>query len=182
MATNGDESIARGMMVLWRANTNVRTDLGADRYRKACYQQWTALRTHPKCAQNTQSRSYSYRYNWSVYSGFLGYVETNIWRQIGFADVLESLKLWRLVSWSKMTSSRYLKRLPLWKYNFQLLWARELVLTFMVQIMDPKMDNGYLGPGETLEDNYDVARPLLPEEIIGIMDQLLCHEVHILPK
>ena len=43
--------------------------------------------------------------------------------------------------------------------------------------MDPKMDNGYLAPGETLEDEYDVAKPLLPREIIGIMDQLLCHEV-----
>jgi Mak10 subunit, NatC N(alpha)-terminal acetyltransferase len=43
------------------------------------------------------------------------------------------------------------------------------------------MDNGYLAPGETLEDEYDVVKPLLPHEIIGIMDQLLCHEVKIPP-
>lgn len=43
--------------------------------------------------------------------------------------------------------------------------------------MDPKMDSGFLEPGETLEDDYDIAGPLLPEEIIGIMDQLLCYEM-----
>lgn len=43
--------------------------------------------------------------------------------------------------------------------------------------MDPKMDSGFLGPGETLEDDYDTANSLLPEEIIGIMDQLLCYEM-----
>lgn len=43
--------------------------------------------------------------------------------------------------------------------------------------MDPKMDSGCLAPRETLDDNYDVLRQLLPEEVIGIMDQMLCHEV-----
>ncbi len=43
--------------------------------------------------------------------------------------------------------------------------------------MDPKMDSGYLEPGETLEDQYDVFRHLLPEEVIGVMDQMLCYEV-----
>jgi hypothetical protein len=43
--------------------------------------------------------------------------------------------------------------------------------------MDSKMDSGYLEPGETLEDDYDVLRELLPEEVVGIMDQLLCCEV-----
>jgi ABC-type microcin C transport system permease subunit YejB len=43
--------------------------------------------------------------------------------------------------------------------------------------MDPKMDSGYLKPGETMQDDYDFAQALLPEEIIGIIDQLLCHEV-----
>ncbi|KAF2755619.1 hypothetical protein EJ05DRAFT_108735 [Pseudovirgaria hyperparasitica] len=43
--------------------------------------------------------------------------------------------------------------------------------------MDPKMDSGFLKPGETLDDNYDVSRALLPEEVVGIMDQLLCYEV-----
>lgn len=43
--------------------------------------------------------------------------------------------------------------------------------------MDPKMDSGYLEPGETMEDDYDFGQALLPEEIIGIIDQLLSHEV-----
>lgn len=43
--------------------------------------------------------------------------------------------------------------------------------------MDPKMDSGYLTTGEAVEDDYDVLRELLPEEVIGIMDQLLCFEV-----
>lgn len=43
--------------------------------------------------------------------------------------------------------------------------------------MDPKMDSGYLAPGETLEDDYNVLGELLPEEVIGIMDQMLCYEV-----
>lgn len=47
--------------------------------------------------------------------------------------------------------------------------------------MDPKMDSGCLGPGETLEEGYDVTRPLRAEQVIGIIDQLLCHEVHALP-
>ncbi|KAF9701410.1 hypothetical protein EKO04_000052 [Ascochyta lentis] len=46
-----------------------------------------------------------------------------------------------------------------------------------IEIMDPKMDSGFLEPGETLEDNYDTSTPLLPEELIGIMDQLLCYEM-----
>lgn len=47
--------------------------------------------------------------------------------------------------------------------------------------MDPKMDSGYLAPGEMLEDDYDVLRELLPEEVIGIMDQMLCYEVRSQP-
>lgn len=47
------------------------------------------------------------------------------------------------------------------------------------QIMDPKMDSGCLEPGETLEDQYDVSRHLLPEEVIGVMDKMLCYEVGV---
>lgn len=51
--------------------------------------------------------------------------------------------------------------------------------------MDSKMDSGYLGHGENhaqaLEDDYDVMRELRPEEVLGIMDQLLCHEVRLAP-
>ena len=43
------------------------------------------------------------------------------------------------------------------------------------------MDSGYLAQGETLEDDYDVLREILPEELIGIMDQLLCYEVNVIP-
>ena len=39
------------------------------------------------------------------------------------------------------------------------------------------MDSGYLSPGETLEDDFDVLQELLPEEVIGIMDSLFCSEV-----
>ncbi|APA05992.1 hypothetical protein sscle_01g007620 [Sclerotinia sclerotiorum 1980 UF-70] len=46
-----------------------------------------------------------------------------------------------------------------------------------LEIMDPKMDSGYLAPGETMEDDYDFTQTLLPEEVLGIVDQLLCHEM-----
>ncbi|TDZ23369.1 N-alpha-acetyltransferase 35, NatC auxiliary subunit [Colletotrichum orbiculare MAFF 240422] len=46
-----------------------------------------------------------------------------------------------------------------------------------LDIMDPKMDSGCLEPGDSLDVDYDVSRPLLPEEVLGIIDQLLCHEM-----
>ncbi|MCJ1483161.1 hypothetical protein MMC06_003328 [Schaereria dolodes] len=46
-----------------------------------------------------------------------------------------------------------------------------------LEIMDPKMDSGYLASGEMLEDDYDILKDLLPEEVIGIMDQMLCFEM-----
>lgn len=39
------------------------------------------------------------------------------------------------------------------------------------------MDSGVLAEGESLDQEYDVSRDLLPEEILGIIDQLLCLEV-----
>lgn len=39
------------------------------------------------------------------------------------------------------------------------------------------MDSGFLREGETLEDEFDVLKELLPEEVVGLMDQILCHEV-----
>lgn len=39
------------------------------------------------------------------------------------------------------------------------------------------MDSGCSRPGAEVEETYDVSRSLLPEEALGIMDQLLCHEV-----
>ena len=38
------------------------------------------------------------------------------------------------------------------------------------------MDGGFLTSGVS-EHNYDVLKKLLPEEVIGIMDQLFCFEV-----
>lgn len=43
------------------------------------------------------------------------------------------------------------------------------------------MDSGYLTAGETLDDDYNVLRELLPEEVLGIMDQMLCFEVGSTP-
>lgn len=43
------------------------------------------------------------------------------------------------------------------------------------------MDTGYLAEGETMDDDYDVKRNLLPEELLGIIDQLLCLEVSFPP-
>ncbi|KAI6781851.1 N-alpha-acetyltransferase 35 [Emericellopsis cladophorae] len=45
-----------------------------------------------------------------------------------------------------------------------------------LEIMDPKMDSGCVKPGDEFEELYDVSKPLLPEEVLGIIDQLLCHE------
>ncbi|KAI0484617.1 Mak10-domain-containing protein [Xylariaceae sp. FL0804] len=46
-----------------------------------------------------------------------------------------------------------------------------------LEIMDPKMDSGVLAEGESLDEEYDVSQELLPEEILGIIDQLLCLEM-----
>ncbi|KAL8789606.1 MAG: hypothetical protein Q9213_001042 [Squamulea squamosa] len=46
-----------------------------------------------------------------------------------------------------------------------------------LEIMDPKMDSGFLAEGEIFEDEFDVLKELLPEETIGLMDQILCYEM-----
>ncbi|KAF4123844.1 N-alpha-acetyltransferase 35, NatC auxiliary subunit [Geosmithia morbida] len=46
-----------------------------------------------------------------------------------------------------------------------------------LEVMDPKMDSGCVAAGEEFDETYDVSRPLLPEEVLGIIDQLLCHEM-----
>lgn len=43
-----------------------------------------------------------------------------------------------------------------------------------LEIMDPKMDSGLLEPEY---ESFEVMAPRIPEEVLGIMDQLLCHEV-----
>ncbi|OAQ97268.1 hypothetical protein LLEC1_03165 [Akanthomyces lecanii] len=46
-----------------------------------------------------------------------------------------------------------------------------------LEIGDPKMDSGCVAPGEKFEEEYDVSRRLLPEEVLGIIDELICHEI-----
>ncbi|THW11425.1 Mak10-domain-containing protein [Aureobasidium pullulans] len=47
-----------------------------------------------------------------------------------------------------------------------------------LEIMDPKMDSGFALPEkDAAVDNFDPLQKMLPEEIIGIMDQLLSFEM-----
>ncbi|PHH65111.1 hypothetical protein CDD81_3242 [Ophiocordyceps australis] len=46
-----------------------------------------------------------------------------------------------------------------------------------LQIMEPKMDSGMVKPGEEFDELYDVSRPLAPAEVLGIIDELICHEM-----
>ncbi|KAG9681025.1 Mak10-domain-containing protein, partial [Aureobasidium melanogenum] len=47
-----------------------------------------------------------------------------------------------------------------------------------LEIMDPKMDSGLLIPDkDAAVDNFDPLQNMLPEEIIGVMDQLLSFEM-----
>lgn len=42
------------------------------------------------------------------------------------------------------------------------------------------MDSGFLTEGEALDNTFDILKELLPEEVVGLMDQMLCHEVRSL--
>ena len=46
-----------------------------------------------------------------------------------------------------------------------------------MQIGDRKMDSGALEPGETLDEDFDIEKDFLPEELIWLMDELLNREV-----
>ncbi|KAK5635277.1 hypothetical protein RRF57_010989 [Xylaria bambusicola] len=46
-----------------------------------------------------------------------------------------------------------------------------------MEIMDRKMDSGILDQDESLDEEYDVTSSVLPEEILGIIDELLCLEM-----
>lgn len=39
------------------------------------------------------------------------------------------------------------------------------------------MDSGLLELTEPATEQYDVLKKLLPEEVLGVIDQMLCHEV-----
>lgn len=47
------------------------------------------------------------------------------------------------------------------------------------QIGDSKMDSGCLEPGEALEDQFDMEKEFLPDELIWLMDQMLNREVRV---
>ena len=38
------------------------------------------------------------------------------------------------------------------------------------------MDTGYLEPGETIDNGFSAGQNLLPEEVLWIMDELICRE------
>ncbi|KXL51369.1 hypothetical protein M433DRAFT_73094 [Acidomyces richmondensis BFW] len=46
-----------------------------------------------------------------------------------------------------------------------------------LEIMDPKMDSGYVPPDDTFEPELDVCRGLEAEEVIWILDQIMCLEI-----
>ncbi|KAI0518480.1 Mak10 subunit, NatC N-terminal acetyltransferase-domain-containing protein [Xylaria bambusicola] len=46
-----------------------------------------------------------------------------------------------------------------------------------MEIMDRKMDSGILDEDESLDEEYDVTSSVLPQEILGIIDELLCLEM-----
>ena len=43
--------------------------------------------------------------------------------------------------------------------------------------MDPKMDSGCLENGESLDQEFDMEREILPRELIWLMDGLLNRQV-----
>ncbi|KAK5136438.1 hypothetical protein LTR08_003083 [Meristemomyces frigidus] len=45
-----------------------------------------------------------------------------------------------------------------------------------LEIMDAKMDSGYVPPGDTFEAEFDVCRGLEAPEVVWIIDELLCLE------
>lgn len=46
------------------------------------------------------------------------------------------------------------------------------------QIMDPKMDSGYIEDGDSFEPDFDVTAGRELEEVLWIMDELLCLEMN----
>ena len=64
-----------------------------------------------------------------------------------------------------------------WRYDLLRAVRPTSLCLLLSQIMDPKMDSGFLKEGESLEDNFDVLSMLSPSETVGIMDQMICHEV-----
>ncbi|KAI4253463.1 MAG: hypothetical protein LQ352_003678 [Teloschistes flavicans] len=79
----------------------------------------------------------------------------------------------RDISWDFRTAASALKTGQLVKDPYFTLFEAVGAL----EIMDSKMDSGYLTDGEKLEDDFDVLHEVLPEEIVGLMDQILCLEM-----
>lgn len=76
-----------------------------------------------------------------------------------------------------MKASHCTSASPLSKYVHCLHVTRKVLMN--MQIMDPKMDSGFLEAGETLCNDYDVLEPPSVQEMVGIIDQMLCHEVRL---
>lgn len=89
-----------------------------------------------------------------------------------FNDAACTLKTGQLVKQDDFTLFEAVSALEVGKGCVKLLAP----LTF--KVLDPKMDQGF---GEDSEDEYDLSRSLVPEETIGIMDQILCLEVRRIP-
>ena len=64
---------------------------------------------------------------------------------------------------------------PLSRYVHHLHLVRTVLID--IQIMDPKMDSGFLAAGESLDNNYDVLEAPSMQKMVGMIDQMLCHEV-----
>lgn len=74
-----------------------------------------------------------------------------------------------------MSPSRFSSPSELWRYALCILCP---VTRLIVQIMDPKMDSGVTLPDQdAIMDEFDPLKSLPPEEVLGIMDQLLCYEM-----
>lgn len=55
---------------------------------------------------------------------------------------------------------------------------RSISVSYLVQIMDPKMDSGVTIPEvDAVVERFDPLLNSQPEEILWIMDELLCFEV-----
>ena len=59
----------------------------------------------------------------------------------------------------------------------RLKYLLSLPLTLRLQIMDAKMDSGYVPPGDTFEPDADFTKPLDAAEALWIVDQLMCLEI-----
>lgn len=53
----------------------------------------------------------------------------------------------------------------------------KVIKLIILQIGDRKMDSGALELGETLDEDFDMGKDTLPQELIWLMDEMLNREV-----